>query len=61
MVKYALEQRIVLYDSYMKRNPINRVREGFIIKYPDAYVPATSTIFKLVTKVCSTGAFVDKK
>jgi hypothetical protein len=56
MVKYTPEQRIFLYNSYVKRNP-----RRFCRRYPGVRIPASSMILRLVKKVRSTGSFLDKK
>jgi hypothetical protein len=61
MVKYALEQRIFLYDNYMKKKSYKACRSRFRRRYPGVRIPASSTILRLVRKVRSTGSFVDKK
>jgi inhibitor of nuclear factor kappa-B kinase subunit alpha len=61
MMKYTLEQRIFLYDSYVKRKSYKSCKRRFLRKYPGVRVPASSTIFKLVKKVRSTGSVLDKK
>jgi hypothetical protein len=61
MVKYTLEQRILLYDSYVKKKSYKSCKRRFCHRYPGVCIPASSTILRLVKKVCSTGSFLDKK
>jgi hypothetical protein len=61
MVKYTLEQRIFLYDSYVKKKSYKSFTRRFRHRYPGVRIPASSTILRLVKKVCSTGSFLDEK
>jgi hypothetical protein len=61
MVKYTLEQRIFLYDSYVKKKSCKSGKRRFRRRYPGVCIPASSTILRLVKTVRSTGSFLDKK
>jgi transposase len=61
MVKYTLEQRIFLYDSYVKKKSNKSCSRRFRRRYPGVRIAASSTILRLVKKVRSTGSFLDKK
>jgi hypothetical protein len=61
MVKYTLEQRIFLYDSYVKKKSYESCKRKFRRRYPGVRIPASSTILRLVKKVRSTGSLLDKK
>jgi hypothetical protein len=61
MVKYTLEQRIFLYDGYVKKKSYKSYKRRFHHRYPGVRIPASSTILRLVKKVCSTGSLLDKK
>jgi hypothetical protein len=61
MVKYTLEQRIFLYDSYVKKKSYKSCKRRFHCRYPGVRIPASSTILRLEKKVRSTGSFLDKK
>jgi hypothetical protein len=61
MVKYTLEQRIFLYDSYVKKKSYKSYKRRFRHRYPGVHIPASSMILRLVKKVCSTGSFLYKK
>jgi hypothetical protein len=61
MVKYTLEQRIFLYDSYVKNKSYKSCKTRFRRRYPGVRIPASSAILRLVKKVRSTGSFLDKK
>jgi hypothetical protein len=58
MVKYTLERRIFLYDSYVKNKSC---KSRFHHRYPGVRIPASSAILRLVKKVHSTGSFLDRK
>jgi hypothetical protein len=61
MVKYTLEKRIFLFDSYVKKNSYKSCERRFRRRYPGVRIPTSSTILRLVKKVRSTGSFLDKK
>jgi hypothetical protein len=61
MVKYTLEMRIFLYDSYVKKKSYKSCKRRFRRRYPGVRIPASLMIFRLVKKVRSTGSFLDKK
>jgi hypothetical protein len=61
MVKYTLEQWIFLYDSYVKKKSYKSCKRRFRRRYPCVHIRASSTILRLVKKVCSAGSFLDKK
>jgi hypothetical protein len=61
MVKYKLEQRIFLYNSYVKKESCKSCKRRFCHRYPGVRTPASSTILRLVKKVRSTGSLLDKK
>jgi hypothetical protein len=61
MVRYTVEQRVFLYDSYVKCGSARRCRRKFCRKYPGNTVPSTRGIHKLIDKVRSTGSLLDKK
>jgi hypothetical protein len=60
MVKYTLEQQIFLYDSYVKKKSFKSCKRRFRHRFPGVRIPASSTIFRLMKKVHSTGSFLDK-
>jgi hypothetical protein len=61
MVKYTLDQRVLLYDTYMKNISYKSCKRRFCHKHPGEKVAASSTTFELVKKVRSTGSFLHKK
>jgi hypothetical protein len=61
MVKYTLEQRFFLFDSYVKKKSYKSCKRRFRRRYPGVRIPDSSTILRFVKKVLSTGSFLDKK
>jgi hypothetical protein len=61
MVRYTLEQRVYLYDSYVKYGSARNCRGEFRRKFRDEWVPSRQTIHNLVNKLRSTGFLIDKK
>jgi transposase len=61
MVQYTLEQRVLLYDTYMKYGSVRKCRQKFRCKFRDGRVRSKQTIHKLVNKPRSTGLLIDKK
>jgi hypothetical protein len=61
MAKYTLEQRIFLYDKYVKKKSYKSCKRSFRRRYPGVHIPASSTILGLEKKVRSTGSFLDQK
>jgi hypothetical protein len=50
-VRYNLEQRVFIYDSYVKKKThTNRAGENFAVNFP-THCPSGDTISKLVKKV----------
>jgi transposase len=61
MVRYTLEQRVYLYDTYVKYGSARKCRRKFRRKFCDERVPSRQAIHNLVNKVRSTGLLIDKK
>jgi hypothetical protein len=61
MAKYTPEKQIFLYNCYVKMTSYKLHKRRFCHKYDGVQLPASSTIFKLVKKVCSARPFLDKK
>jgi transposase len=61
MVRYTLEQRVFLYDTYVKYGYAGKCRQIFRRKFRDERVPSRQTIYKLVNKLRTTGLLIDKK
>jgi hypothetical protein len=57
MVLYTLQQRVFLYDTYMKCGPAGKCRR----KFRDEGVPNRKTIPNLVNKLKTMGFLIDKK
>jgi hypothetical protein len=60
MVKYTLEQCILLYDNFVTKKSYKLCKRRFCHTYPDVRVPTSSVIVKLEKKVCSSWSFLDK-
>jgi hypothetical protein len=61
VVRYTLEQRVFLYDPYVKHGSAGKCRRKFRRKFRDERVSSRQTIHTLVNKLRSTGLLVDKK
>jgi hypothetical protein len=60
-MKYSVEQRVFIYDTFVKHSSWRKCCRKFRRKYPDLTVPCKSTIYKIVKKVRKTGSVLDKK
>jgi hypothetical protein len=61
MVRYTSEQRVLLYDTYMKYGSPGKCRRKFRRKFRDESVPSRQTIHNLVNKLRTTRFLIDKK
>jgi hypothetical protein len=61
MVRYTSEQRVFLYDTYVKYGSAGKWRRKFRRKFRDERVPSGQTIHNLVNKLRTTGLLIDKK
>jgi hypothetical protein len=61
MMVYTLEQRVSLYDTYVKYRSARKCWQKFQYKFHDERVPSTETIHNLVNKLRSAGLLTDKK
>jgi hypothetical protein len=61
MVRHTLEQRVFLYDTYMKYESARKCRQKFRRNFRDERVPSRQTIHNLVNKLRTTGILIDKK
>jgi transposase len=61
MEKFTLQQRIFLYDSYVKCNSARKSQRKFGRKFPGVRVPTRYAIHYLVNKVRKTGVLRDSK
>ncbi|XP_068086433.1 probable inactive protein kinase DDB_G0270444 isoform X4 [Anabrus simplex] len=59
--KYSLEQRLCLYDSYVKFGSAKKTQKLFREKYPTEIIPSKSAIHKLVNHVRLKGTLLDLK
>jgi transposase len=60
MVRYTLEQRVFLYDTYVKYGSSGKCERKFR-KFRDERVPSRQTIHNLVNKLRTRGHLIDKK
>ncbi|XP_069670154.1 uncharacterized protein [Periplaneta americana] len=56
---YSIEQRLFMYDSYIKHKSFVECRIAFIRKYPGVPVPSKSLVRNLVAKFRATGSVLD--
>jgi hypothetical protein len=61
MVRYTLEQRVFLYDIYVKFGSSGKCRRKFRRKFRDESVPNRQTLHGLLNKLKTTGLLIDKK
>ena len=60
-VRYSLEQRVLIYNTYIRKKSIKKCHAKFRRQFPGISVPYKSTIQKLVKKLQTTGSLLDKK
>jgi transposase len=60
MVRYTSEQRVFLYDTYVKYGSSGKRRRKFQRKFHDGRVPSKQTIHTLVNKHRTTGLLIDR-
>lgn len=60
-VRYTLEQRVFMYDAYVKSGSARKVRRRFRRKFQDVSVPHRETVHRIVNKVRATGSLLDRK
>ena len=60
-VRYSLEQRLFIYNVYIRKRSLKRCRLKFRRHFPGILVPSKNAILWLVKKECETGSVVDKK
>jgi hypothetical protein len=59
-MRYTLEQRIFMYEEYIKHKSFVECCVAFIQKYPGVRIPRKSMVRKLVTKFRKTGSLLDE-
>jgi hypothetical protein len=59
--RYTSEQRVFLYDIYVKYGSAGKCRRKFRRKFRDGRVPRRKTIHNLMNKLRITGVLTDKK
>ncbi|XP_069683629.1 uncharacterized protein [Periplaneta americana] len=60
-IRYTLQQRLFLYDCYVKRSSVRVCRRKFCRKFPGERIPSRTAVHKLINKVRVTGSLLDKK
>jgi hypothetical protein len=60
-VRYKFEQRVFIYDCYVKKNTYKSCRRKFHLKFPDTTCLSGDTVSKLVKKVQTHGILIDRK
>lgn len=60
-VSYTLEQRLFMYDTYVKSGCVRTVRRRFAHKFKNVTIPHRKTIHAIVNKVRQTGSLLDKR
>jgi hypothetical protein len=60
-VRYNLEQRVFIYDCYVKKDSYKSCWRKFHCKFPDPTCPSGDKISKLVKKVLTHGILTDTK
>jgi hypothetical protein len=60
-VRYTLEQRVYIYDTYVKSGSARKVRRRFGRKFQDVTVPQRETVHRLMNKVRETESVLDRK
>jgi transposase len=61
MVRYTLEQRVFVYDTYVKYRSAGKCQRKFCHKFCGERVPSKKRIHNLVNKLRTTGFLIDKK
>jgi uncharacterized protein YjiS (DUF1127 family) len=61
MVRYALEQHLFLFDTYVKYGSTRKCRRTFLRKFHDERDPSRQTTHNLVNKHRLTELLIDKK
>jgi hypothetical protein len=60
-LRYTLQQRVFIYDNFVKTESVGTVRRRFQDQFPDSAVPNWSCVHKIVNKLRETGSLCDKK
>jgi hypothetical protein len=60
MVRYTLEQRVFLYDTYVKYGSAGKCRQKFRRNFRDEIFPSKQTIHSLVNKLRTTVLLIDR-
>jgi len=60
-MRYTLQQRIFMYEEYIKHKSFVECCVAFIQRYPGVKLPRKSVVRKLVAKFRATGSLLDKR
>jgi transposase len=60
-VRYTLQRRVFLYDTYVKYGSVRKCQRKFRLKFLNERVTSIQTIHNLVNKLRSTRLLIDKK
>ncbi|XP_069673339.1 uncharacterized protein [Periplaneta americana] len=60
-IRYTIEQRIFIYDNFVKTESVATVRRRFRERFADSAIPNPSSVRDIVKKVRETGSLNDKK
>jgi hypothetical protein len=61
MVRYTLEQRVFLNDTYVKYGSDRKYRRQLRRKFRDEWVPSRKIIHNLISTLRTTGLLIDRK
>ena len=59
--KYTLEQRVFIFETFIKTKSTSTVRKRFMRKFSGQPIPCRDTVRKLVMKFRNSGSLLDKK
>jgi hypothetical protein len=60
-MKYGVEQKLFIYDTFVQYSSWRKCHRNFRRQYPDSTMPFKATIYSIVTKLLSMGLFLNKK
>jgi hypothetical protein len=60
-LRYILQQRVFVYDNFVKTESVGTVRRRFRDQFPDSAVPNRSCVHKIVNNLRETGSLRDKR
>ena len=59
--EFTVQQRLFMYDNYVKTDSCREVVRRFITQFPDVRRPNRDTVRQLVNKMRETGSLLNKK